>query len=201
VGHVEHAHGERDPGDDGGGEHRAPAPAGAEEDVVQDVGEEDPGRDRELLEDDESTADLARRQLGDVGGDDHRRGADGDAHRDAEDDEENEVRGQRRGHCAHRVERGEGHQRVAAADGVGHLPGEDAADDGADQDGRDRELLAAGAEMPLGLEQVLRAGDDADVVAEQHPTDGRDRGHQVGVRRGGADDVPAKRAAKPSVPV
>ena len=200
VGHEEHPDAERDAGDHRRGEHRPPAPVGGEEDVVQDVGQEDPARDGQLLEDDQPAADLAWGQLGDVGGHDHRRRADGHADGDPEHDEPDQARRQRRGHRADGIEHRQPHQREAAADRVGQLAAEDAADDRSDEHGGDRKLLAAGTEMKAGLQQVLGAGDDADVVAEQHPADRRHPRDQIGVARGGPDHVPPKRVAEaPSV--
>jgi hypothetical protein len=167
-------------------------PAGSEEDVVEDVGQKDPSRDRQLLQDHQPAADLSRRQLGDVGRHDHRGGPDGHPDDDPEHHEQKQGRRQRGRHRADRVDDRQHQQGIAAADAVGQLAAEDPTDDRADQDRRDGQLLAAGAQLPVGFEQVLGPRDDPDVIAEQHPADRRNAGDKVGVGRGGADHIPAK---------
>jgi hypothetical protein len=81
---------------------------------------------------------------------------------------------------------------VPAAYPVGQRAAEEPADDRADQHGRHGQFLGPAAQLECALQQVLGPADDADVVAEQHPADRRDRADQIRVTRGLAHGCPGE---------
>ena len=154
LGHEEQRHEERDRGHRRRGEHPAPAGGPGEgEQPVDEVGEQDAGDDRHLVERDQPPADRARRDLGDVEGRQHGGHADREAAHEPRGHELGEVARHRRAHRGDGEEQRRDDQDALAAEAVGEPAGDGRPDRAADEQAGGGDLGA-----PRGEPQLLRAG-------------------------------------------
>ena len=187
LGHLQHADQEEDRGNGAEGEHGPPVLA-AVEDQADGIGDDDPDRDGELEERDESSADVGGRDLGDVdrGGGGCEPDRDSDQHAG---DHQHDLVG--RGGGADRSDdeddRGADDQDSPAVL-VGEASCESGADHGADGDGGHHEARAEAAQPEVRLDEEQGARDDAGVVAEEEAAEAGDRG--------GRDDHPHRVLAR-----
>jgi hypothetical protein len=145
---------------------------------VDQIGKEDPHRDRELEQRHIAAPALLGGDLGDIDRNDRGREAD----RDPEDRASSDQDG--RGRCDGGDDRAEDEDERRAEDErpaagpVAERGGERGTDNRADEDGADHHSLAGRSEMEALLDEQQRARDHAGVVAEQ----------QTAQRRHGRDE-------------
>jgi hypothetical protein len=89
------------------------------------------------------------------------------------------TRGQSRPQAADAEHDRRGNQQTSPAQAVGQDPAGHRPGERPEQDRADDDLLHAGREGERLLHEQDRAGDDADVVPEQHPAQRGDGGRQV----------------------
>jgi hypothetical protein len=185
--HKQHANEEHDGGDHPEPEHPAPV-AAAGKGVVHEVGNEDPARDRQLVQRDQRAADLRRGELGDVEGADDGGEADPDAVDQSAEDQHLDVRRERHDQRADEEDHGADEDEPASAEAVGEAAAERCTDDraahrAADDEPLDKRGAHRVAEQARQVETRLdiqhRTGDNAGVEAEQEPVE----------RSQGGDDV------------
>ena len=140
--------------------------------VVDEVGHQDPGRDRELVEADQAAADPGRHDLADVERHHHRGRPDRQADHDPRDQQHREGRGERRQQHADHEDGGRDQDRQAPADQVRHPPRQQRADHRADQQQAGDQLFLEGGEpAEVLLDEQQRPRHHPGVVAEQQPAE------------------------------
>ena len=168
---------QHDAGHDREPEHQPPARVVAER-GVHDVGQQDADRDRELIARDEPASYLLRGHLRRI----QRTGDRGDADTEADDEPRDRQDSRALGDGLAERPECEEHagddQRARPSELVRETAPEQRADERAQRDQARHDLLHRRTEVEARRHSAQRAGDDALVVAEQHPgQDGHERDH------------------------
>jgi hypothetical protein len=168
----------------GDGEHPAPALVTKKRQApVGEIGEQDTGDDRHLVEGDELAADARGRDFGDIergeeAGRTDRESApqasEQESARHAHDMPKRQQHGERRADRRESEQSGRQQERLPAAPTVAKRAGEGRADDATGKQAAGGDLSPQFGEVPQGPEVDDRAADDGNVEAEQQP---RSRSH------------------------